>query len=40
MNCNYRRISFHNKEAVWACINKHIDIAYLNKPAHCYIEEF
>ena len=35
INCNYRRISFHNKEAR---TNKHIDIAYLNKPAHCYIE--
>ena len=35
INCYYRRISFHNKEA---CMNKHINIAYLNKPAHCYIE--
>ena len=31
MNCNNRRIAFHNKEA---CMNKHIDISYLNKPAH------
>ena len=38
MNCNYRRISFHNKGVILACINKHINITYLNKPAYCYIE--
>ena len=38
INCNYRRISFHNKEAVCAYINKPINTAYLCKSAHCYIE--
>jgi hypothetical protein len=38
MNCNYRRITFHNKEVILVCMNKHIDIAYINRLAHCYIE--
>ena len=29
INYNYRRISFHNNEAVLAGINQHINIAYL-----------
>ena len=40
MNCNYRRITFHNKEDALAWINKLINIAYLNIAAHCYIEDF
>ena len=38
INCNYRRISFHNKEAVCSHINKPINTAYLRKCLHCYIE--
>ena len=38
INCNCRRISFHSREAVWVCINTPLNIAYLNKSAHCDIE--